>query len=246
MLPNSAVSFFDYSLSKLVVCVLHVPTVAASKLHAALGCLCIGCYSESCTHCRLVSCSSLAIGPAIAKEASCNIESPNDGPTKVQTCCWLCVTWQSWLCRGRLRGFTAPSTHSCIDSANNSSAVTGSTGCTDMMEGSLCPFSEGTLQTVSRSCLNVKVAKRCAYRAVAVHGRQKKGIGRHHIKEDRKGTHNKAERHGAIRRFLFLLLVYFFWRQCAHEDRDEQDTTKTHEMKETFLVTDVKYHQVTS
>ena len=27
------------------------------------------------------------------------------------------------------------------------------------MEVSLCPFSEGTLQTVSRSCLNEKVAR---------------------------------------------------------------------------------------
>ena len=76
-----------------------------------------------------------------------------------------------------------------------------------MMEVSLCPFAEGTLQTVSCSCLNEKVAGdvhivqgQCPWKH--------KGTGQHStdITSGKKGTHNKAGRHGAIRsRLLFLM-----------------------------------------
>ena len=65
------------------------------------------------------------------------------------------------------------------------------------MEVSLCAFSEGTLETVSCSCLNEKVA---SSNSVHEDNRDRSRQHRHHIKEDKKGTHNKAEKHGAIRR----------------------------------------------
>ena len=43
--------------------------------------------------------------------------------------------------------------------ADNDSAMTGQQDPRNMMEVSLCPCSEGTLQTLSRSCLNEKVAR---------------------------------------------------------------------------------------
>ena len=70
-----------------------------------------------------------------------------------------------------------------------------------MMEVSLCPFSEGTLQTVSCSRLN-ESGQRCAHRAVTVSMETKRDRSTqhgHHIEEDKKGTHDKAERHDAIR-----------------------------------------------
>ena len=58
-----------------------------------------------------------------------------------------------------------------------------------MMEVTLCPFSEGTLQTVSCSCLNEKVVRSMETK------RDMSTQHRHHIREDKNATHNKAERH---------------------------------------------------
>ena len=98
------------------------------------------------------------------------------------------------------------------DSADNDSAMTGQQDARILTKVSLCPFSEGTLQTVNRSFLNEKVAR--DVHIVTEH--------RHYIREDKKGSHNKAERHGAIRTgFLFLMPLPTcaktkYWH-CSHK-----------------------------